>query len=77
AEAKGPVLIVWRGKNTATAADAVMPERFSLALTAAGIALQEIGSLSRHLARETRHWNIRPAVSADQPGADDAEAECD
>ncbi|RXT29072.1 hypothetical protein B5P46_10125 [Rhizobium leguminosarum] len=46
AEAKGPVLIVWRGKKTATAADAVMPERFSSALTAAGIALQEIGSLS-------------------------------
>lgn len=46
AEAKGPVLIVWRGKKTATAADAVMPERFSSALTAAGIAPQEIGSLS-------------------------------
>jgi hypothetical protein len=46
AEAKGPVLIVWRGKKTATAADAIMPERFSSALTAAGIALQEIGSLS-------------------------------
>ncbi|NKM68981.1 ArnT family glycosyltransferase [Rhizobium laguerreae] len=46
AEAKGPVLIVWRGKKTATAADAVMAERFSSPLTAAGIALQEIGSLS-------------------------------
>ncbi|ANL65079.1 PMT family glycosyltransferase protein [Rhizobium phaseoli] len=46
AEAKGPVLIVWRGKKTATAADAVMPERFSSALTAAGIVPQEIGSLS-------------------------------
>ncbi|MCV9943549.1 MULTISPECIES: glycosyltransferase family 39 protein [unclassified Rhizobium] len=46
AEVRGPVLIVWRGKKTATAADAVMPERFSSALTAAGIALQEIGSLS-------------------------------
>ncbi|ACI54248.1 glycosyl transferase family 39 [Rhizobium leguminosarum bv. trifolii WSM2304] len=46
AEAKGPVLIVWRGKKTATAADAVMPERFSSALAAAGITPQEIGSLS-------------------------------
>ncbi|MBX5188964.1 hypothetical protein HJB86_08590 [Rhizobium sp. NZLR3b] len=46
AEAKGPVLVVWRGKKTATAADAVMPEQFSSALTAAGIAPQEIGSLS-------------------------------
>lgn len=46
AAAKGPVLIVWRGRKTATAADAVMPERFSLALTAAGIAPQEFGSLS-------------------------------
>ncbi|ARQ57584.1 UNVERIFIED_ORG: 4-amino-4-deoxy-L-arabinose transferase-like glycosyltransferase [Rhizobium etli] len=44
--AGGPVLIVWRGKKTATAADAVMPERFSSALTAAGIAPQEIGALS-------------------------------
>ncbi|KPH10486.1 hypothetical protein CO657_05095 [Rhizobium acidisoli] len=46
AEAKGPVLVVWRGKKTATAADAVMPERFSSALATAGIAPQEIGSLS-------------------------------
>ncbi|NYJ14938.1 4-amino-4-deoxy-L-arabinose transferase-like glycosyltransferase [Rhizobium leguminosarum] len=46
AEAKGPVLIVWRGKKTATTADAVMPERFSAALAAAGITPQEIGSLS-------------------------------
>ncbi|WHO72212.1 glycosyltransferase family 39 protein [Rhizobium sp. BT03] len=45
-EAKGPVLVVWRGKKTATAADAVMPERFSSALATAGIAPQEIGSLS-------------------------------
>lgn len=45
-EAKGPVLIVWRGKKTATAADAVMPDRFTSALTAAGIAPREIGSLS-------------------------------
>ena len=33
-------------KKTATAADAVMPERFSSALATAGIASQEIGSLS-------------------------------
>ena len=46
AEAKGPVLVVWRGKKTATAADAVMPERFSSALATVGIASQEIGSLS-------------------------------
>ncbi|PDV88508.1 hypothetical protein CO652_10540 [Rhizobium sp. H4] len=46
ATAGGPVLIVWRGKTTATAADAVMPERFSSALTAAGITPQEIGALS-------------------------------
>ncbi|EJB03532.1 hypothetical protein Rleg9DRAFT_2367 [Rhizobium leguminosarum bv. trifolii WSM597] len=46
AEAKGPVLVVWRGRKTATAADAVMPERFSSALATAGIAPQEIGSLS-------------------------------
>ncbi|AGS21159.1 glycosyltransferase family 39 protein [Rhizobium etli] len=45
--AGGPVLIVWRGKKTATAADAVMPERFSSALTAADITPQEIGALSR------------------------------
>ncbi len=44
--AGGPVLIVWRGKKTATAADAVMPERFSSALTAADITPQEIGALS-------------------------------
>ena len=41
-----PVLIVWRGKKTATAADAVMPERFSSALAAADITPQEIGALS-------------------------------
>jgi len=46
ASADGPVLIAWRGKKTATAADAVMPERFSSALTAAGITPQEVGSLS-------------------------------
>ncbi|PDT11457.1 glycosyltransferase family 39 protein [Rhizobium sp. M1] len=46
ATAGGPVLIVWRGKKTATAADAIMPERFSSALTAAGITPQEIGALS-------------------------------
>ncbi|MGG7539320.1 glycosyltransferase family 39 protein [Rhizobium sp. 12,4] len=46
ATAGGPVLIVWRGKKTATAADAVMPERFSLALAAAGIAPQEVDALS-------------------------------
>ncbi|MBX5136792.1 hypothetical protein HJB80_29825 [Rhizobium lentis] len=46
ATSDGPVLIVWRGKKTATVADAVMPERFSSALAAADIAPQEIGALS-------------------------------
>ncbi|MBX5142577.1 hypothetical protein HJB79_28070 [Rhizobium lentis] len=46
ATSDGPVLIVWRGKKTATVADAVMPERFSSALAAADIAPQEIAALS-------------------------------
>ncbi|EJZ22954.1 glycosyltransferase family 39 protein [Rhizobium sp. Pop5] len=46
ASAGGPVLIAWRGKKTETAADAVMPERLSSALTAAGVVPQAIGSLS-------------------------------
>ncbi|RUM26413.1 hypothetical protein EFQ99_09150 [Rhizobium vallis] len=47
ASADGPVLIAWRGKKTTAAdADAVMPERFSSALAAAGIASEAIGSLS-------------------------------
>ncbi|MBP2446691.1 ArnT family glycosyltransferase [Rhizobium leguminosarum] len=68
AEAKGSVLIVWRGKKTATAADAVMPERFSSALTAAGIAPQEIGSLSLPYYFGRRGDNFALGYAWVQPG---------